>query len=134
MIDNINQEQSPAPDTYKLNDYTILFNKKLGGGAFGRIYSCINNKTKEIFACKIEKPDIETPQLSNEYKILNLLKNYLFFPKCYKFCSSPHGQPNFRSFRRKFRNNNVKITKSKIFNEININDNNTMFRKIKRNS
>ena len=91
MIDNINQEQSPAPDTYKLNDYTILFNKKLGGGAFGKIYSCINNKTKEIFACKIEKPDIETPQLSNEYKILNLLKNYLFFPKCYKFCSSPHG-------------------------------------------
>ena len=92
MISSINKELSPTKNTYKINDlYTILFNKKLGGGAFGKIYSCINNKTKELYACKIEKPDIETPQLSNEYKILNILKNYPFFPKCYKFCSSPHG-------------------------------------------
>ena len=92
MIDNTKKELSPTHNTYKINDlYTILFDKKLGGGAFGKIYSCINNKTKELYACKIEKPDIETPQLSNEYKILNLLKNYPYFPKCYKFCSSPHG-------------------------------------------
>ena len=92
MIDNEKKELSPTHNTYKINDlYTILFDKKLGGGAFGKIYSCINNKTKELYACKIEKPDIETPQLSNEYKILNILKNYPYFPKCYKFCSSPHG-------------------------------------------
>ena len=30
--------------------------------------------------------------------------------------------PNFSSFKSKYRNNNVKITESKIFNEININD------------
>ena len=92
MINNKSNDVSPTNNTYKINDlYTIFFNKKLGGGAFGKIYSCINNKTKETYACKIEKPDIETPQLNNEYKILNLLKNYPFFPKCYKFCSSPHG-------------------------------------------
>jgi casein kinase 1 len=86
------KELTSNHNTYKINDlYTILFDRKLGGGAFGKIYSCINNKTKELYACKIEKPDIESPQLSNEYKILNILKNYPFFPKCYKFCSSPHG-------------------------------------------
>ena len=91
MNDNTKKEISPSHNTYKMTDYTILFDKKLGGGAFGKIYSCINNKTKELYACKIEKPDIEDPQLSNEYKMLNLLKNYPYFPKCYKFCSSPHG-------------------------------------------
>ena len=33
---------------YKINDtYTILFNKKIGGGAFGKIYRCINNKKRK---------------------------------------------------------------------------------------
>ena len=91
MNDNTKKEISPSHNAYKMIDYTILFDKKLGVGAFGKIYSCINNKTKELYACKIEKPDIEDPQLSNEYKMLNLLKNYPYFPKCYKFCSSPHG-------------------------------------------
>ena len=92
MNEIINKELSPNKNIYIINDlYTIFFDKKLGGGAFGKIYSCINNKTKELYACKIEKPNIENPQLSNEYKILNLIKNYQYFPKCYKFCSSPHG-------------------------------------------
>ena len=91
MIDN-KKDNSTNEKTFKINDlYTILFDKKLGGGAFGKIYCCVNNKTKELYACKIEKPNIEVPQLSNEYKILSLLKNYPFFPKCYKFCNSPHG-------------------------------------------
>ena len=92
MVDkNINKE-SPRKNIYKINDlYTILFDKKLGGGSFGKIYSCINNKTNELYACKVEKPNIENPQLNNEYKILNNLKNCQFFPKCYKFCSSPYG-------------------------------------------
>ena len=77
---------------FKLNDdYTILFNKKLGGGAFGKIFSCLNNKTKEIYACKLERSDLEKSQLSNEYRILSLLKNNDYFPKCYKYFNSQIG-------------------------------------------
>ena len=92
MNENTKKELSQNNNIYKINDtYTILFNKKIGGGAFGKIYSCINNKTKEIYACKIEKPDIENPQLGNEYRILSLLKNYDYFPKCFKYCNSQYG-------------------------------------------
>ena len=73
MNENTKKELSQNNNIYKINDtYTILFNKKIGGGAFGKIYSCINNKTKEIYACKIEKPEIENPQLANEYRISSL--------------------------------------------------------------
>lgn len=92
MNDNTQKELSQNNNIYKINDtYTILFNKKIGGGAFGKIYSCINNKTKEIYACKVEKPDIENPQLGNEFRILSLLKNSDYFPKCYKYCNSQYG-------------------------------------------
>ena len=92
MIDNNINKESPRKNIYKINElYTILFDKKLGGGSFGKIYSCINNKTNELYACKVEKPNVENPQLNNEYKILNAFKNCQFFPKCYKFCSSPYG-------------------------------------------
>ena len=92
MNDNTQKQLLEKNNLYKINDdYTIFFNKKIGGGAFGKIYSCINNKTKEAYACKIEKSDIENPQLSNEYRILSLLKNCDYFPKCFKFCSSQFG-------------------------------------------
>ena len=89
---NPNKELSQKNNIFKINDtYTVYFDKKLGGGAFGKIYTCINTKTKECYACKIEKQDIENHQLNNEYRILCLLKNYEFFPKCYKYCNSQYG-------------------------------------------
>ena len=92
MNENTQKELSENNNIYKINDtYTIFFNKKIGGGAFGKIYSCINNKTKEIYACKVEKPDIDTPQLGNEYRILSLLKNSDYFPKCFKYCHTQCG-------------------------------------------
>ena len=39
MIDKSKIELTANKNTYILNDlYTILFDKKLGGGAFGKIY------------------------------------------------------------------------------------------------
>lgn len=88
----ININSTSIKNILTLSDqYTILLDKKLGGGAFGKLYSCINNKTKELYACKIENINTEKPQLSNEYKILNMLKNLTGFPKCIKFQNSSRG-------------------------------------------
>ena len=92
MNENRQKQIIEKNNFFKLNDdYTILFYKKLGGGAFGKIFSCLNNKTKEIYACKLEKSDLEKSQLSNEYRILSLLKNNDYFPKCYKYFNSQIG-------------------------------------------
>ena len=75
-----------ADDLFKINDnYTILLNKKLGSGSFGQIYLCINTKTNEILACKIESINELKPQLYHESKILLLMKNCTGFPTCYDF-------------------------------------------------
>ena len=73
-------------DLFKINDnYTILLNKKLGSGSFGQIYQCLNRKTNEILACKIESINELKPQLYHESKILLLMKNCTGFPTCYDF-------------------------------------------------
>ena len=75
-----------ADDLFKINDnYTILLNKKLGSGSFGQIYQCLNTKTNEILACKIESINELKPQLYHESKILLLMKNCTGFPTCYDF-------------------------------------------------
>ena len=75
-----------ADDLFKINDnYTILLNKKLGSGSFGQIYQCLNRKTNEILACKIESINELKPQLYHESKILLLMKNCTGFPTCYDF-------------------------------------------------
>ena len=73
-------------DLFKINEnYTILLNKKLGSGSFGQIYQCLNTKTNEILACKIESINELKPQLYHESKILLLMKNCTGFPTCYDF-------------------------------------------------
>ena len=75
-----------SDDLFKINDnYTILLNKKLGSGSFGQIYQCLNTKTNEILACKIESINELKPQLYHESKILLLMKNCTGFPTCYDF-------------------------------------------------
>lgn len=83
---NTKKPDNPINDTLPkiIDKYTILYDKLLGGGAFGKIYECINNQTKEIYACKIEERNIVDPQLNNEYKILCLMKGCIGFPVCYK--------------------------------------------------
>ena len=96
MINNIKNNDNitnsiNTKNVFNFTDlYTILLDQKLGGGAFGKIYTCINNKTKEINACKIEN-NTEKPQLSNEFRIFNILKNIPGFPKCIKFSNSQKG-------------------------------------------
>ena len=74
-------------DNFIINDtYTILLNRKIGNGSFGQIYQCLNVKTKEIFACKLESINELNPQLYHESKIMNIMKNCTGFPTCYSFC------------------------------------------------
>ena len=52
--ENLNIEGA-MEDYFEINEnYTILLNKKMGNGSFGQIYQCLNKKTNEILACKIE--------------------------------------------------------------------------------
>ena len=74
-------------DNLAINDtYTILLNRKIGNGSFGQIYQCLNVKTNEIYACKLESKNELNPQLYHESKIMNIMKNCTGFPTCYSFC------------------------------------------------
>ena len=73
-------------DNFQLNEnYSILLNKKIGSGSFGQIYQCLNKKTNEMLACKIESINELKPQLYHESKIMQLMKNCTGFPTCYDF-------------------------------------------------
>ena len=59
--ENANNEISneDLENVYDLNDsYTILLDYKLGSGAFGQIYKCLNKKTNKLYAAKIRKKNI----------------------------------------------------------------------------
>ena len=74
-------------DNLAINDtYTILLNRKIGNGSFGQIYQCLNVKTNEIYACKLESKNELNPQLYHESKIMKIMKNCTGFPACYIFC------------------------------------------------
>ena len=89
MSEELNEEINlELEDNFKINDtYIILLNRKIGSGSFGQIYQCLNTKTKEIFACKMESINELNPQLYKESKIMNIMKNCTGFPTCYSFCS-----------------------------------------------
>ena len=71
---------------YEINDkYTILLDYKLGSGAFGQIYKCLNKENNKLYAAKIEPYDTHTPQLQKENKFLNELKGNFGFPINYDF-------------------------------------------------
>ena len=55
--------------------------KKLGGGAFGDLYSGINIKTNEEIAIKLEKLETEQPMLQYEAKIYEKLAGSLGIPQ-----------------------------------------------------
>jgi serine/threonine protein kinase len=83
--ENLNKDGA-MEDYFEVNEnYTILLNKKIGSGSFGQIYQCLNKKTNEILACKIESINELKPQLYHESKILQIMKNSTGFPNFYEF-------------------------------------------------
>ena len=54
--------------------YKIL--KKIGQGSFGRIYSCQDITTKELFAIKVEQNTFQNNVLETESKFLSYLKGF----------------------------------------------------------
>ena len=108
-------------DNFVINDtYTILLNRKIGSGSFGQIYQCLNTKTKEIFASKIESINELNPQLYHESKIMNIMKNCTGFPTCYDYCVTEQDKiiimdflgPNLDSIMNKLSNKKFSLKTS----------------------
>ena len=73
-------------NVYEINNkYTILLDYKLGSGAFGQIYKCLNKENNKLYAAKIEPYDTNNPQLQKENKFLNELKGNFGFPITYDY-------------------------------------------------
>ncbi|KAH7646020.1 casein kinase I [Dermatophagoides farinae] len=79
------------------SDSAILVNQRVGnsnftigfyvtGGSFGSLYIGTNNETGEKVAIKVERADIDKPQLPLEYGFYKTLGNYMIFiPKIHYF-------------------------------------------------
>tara|TARA_B110000211_G_C14019479_1_gene526981 strand:+ start:50 stop:964 length:915 start_codon:yes stop_codon:yes gene_type:complete len=65
-------------------DYKII--KKIGEGAFGKVYKGLHRETKECVAIKIEKKTETTiNRLKHESLVYDYFRNTVGFPKIYKF-------------------------------------------------
>ena len=61
------------------------FDKKLGKGAFGALYSGFNIKTNEEVAIKLEKLDCDQPMLAYEAQLYEKLKGQPGIPTMHWF-------------------------------------------------
>ena len=59
--------------------------EKIGDGAFGEIYLAYDTKTNSAVAVKIEKPNVNQPQLEIENSIYKALDGAVHIPKCYYY-------------------------------------------------
>ncbi len=74
-------------------NYTLLYKKKLGSGAFGEIYTGINKETNEEVAIKLEPIKAKHPQLFYESKLYMTLEGGNGIPKI--FTCGTQGNFNF---------------------------------------
>lgn len=65
------------------DEYRIIH--KIGGGAFGEIYSAENINDGTLCAVKLEKTEKKPQQLFFEYKVYSLFLNEIGFPKIYHY-------------------------------------------------
>jgi serine/threonine protein kinase len=81
----------PPPPPYPevgdvLNEkYQIIY--KIGAGSFGAIFEVQNVEDGKLYAVKLERCDIGTPQLLPEYKLYQLVDGATAFPRVYDFWS-----------------------------------------------
>ena len=70
----MNQKSESLINQIFFNKYKVL--KKVGQGSFGRIYSCQDINTKELYAMKVEENSLQNNVLETELKYLNYLKGF----------------------------------------------------------
>ena len=75
------------------DNFILLSKKKLGSGAFGEIYTGINQQTNEEVAIKLEPIKAKHPQLFYESKIYMTLEGGVGIPQI--FCCGTQGNYNF---------------------------------------
>ena len=65
------------------DNFILLSKKKLGSGAFGEIYTGINQQTNEEVAIKLEPIKAKHPQLFYESKIYMTLEGGVNIPQIF---------------------------------------------------
>ena len=85
MKTNENSISDPEDYISITDEFQVNTKEKIGSGSFGKIYKCINTKTKAAYAAKIESSSTPTPQLHHEYQILETLQRAPGIPRAYLY-------------------------------------------------